>query len=201
MLRRLLGIAALSAILAWHGTAPLQAEEPSVLMRFYYSNWVSGSVLKSPHDPSGVHADAPLENLVKGEAELIFFKHVGLGYGRQKIGRLYQNAGVNTTEFALQTYGSLTLYATESRHFGFNMFAGRSWGSADFEVTLNGVPQEDVFYENIPILRTFGGFEYTLDRIGFRLEAMRVQGEKNEGGRIAEISQRLGYFTIYIPFN
>ena len=190
--------AALASVLG--GVNPARAES-NALLRFYYSNWISGSAFKSPYDPVGTHAGDAMQPLVKGEAELIVFKRVGVSYARQKVGRTYAENGISVEEYSLQTFTNLTLYLVPSQHNAFNLFAGYGGGQGDFRVYLNRFEQVDYLYENIPLTRRFGGMEYTMERIGFRLELNAIRGEKSEAGRRALVDQRLGYFTVYIPFN
>jgi len=172
------------------------------LLRFYYSKWISGAMLKSPLDPEGQLAGKKLELLSKGEVELILWDHLGVSYTGQKIGRKTRVGPSLVEEYSFQTFTSLTLYPFASRHNAFNLFIGAGRGQAQFEVRVDRVFQEDPLYKGIPLKRRFAGMEYTYERVGYRLEAMAVNGMKQAAdGRVVEIIQRLGYFTMYIPFN
>ncbi|MDH4247051.1 MAG: hypothetical protein OEW39_04470 [Deltaproteobacteria bacterium] len=187
-------------VLSLGGAAPAGAES-NALVRFYYSNWISGSVTRSPFDPVGGHEGEPLQPLVKGEAEIILFKRVGISYTRQKVGRNFEEGGLEVEEYSLQTFSNLTLYLMASSHNAFNLFGGAGGGQGDYRLYLNRFEKVDPLYENIPLFRRFVGMEYTLERIGFRLELTRIEGAKLDGSRQVSMDQRLGYFSVYIPFN
>lgn len=179
------------------------AAEPPVLFRFYYSTWLQGTVEKSPADPTGAYSKEGPRPATKGDLEMIAWGHVGLSYSRQIVRRRFETApGQMLEEFSLQETYNLTLYARHSTHDAFNLFAGGGAGQADYQYKLNGVRQDDpALDKHLPIQRWFAGVEYTFDRIGVRVEYIRVQGSHEAGGRKDELAQRFGYLSLYIPFN
>lgn len=204
------GAALAAALLGMPGAAEAQAEPPA-LFRFYYSQWFTGRLNATPADPTGEFSDRSAASHARGDLEVILFQRVGLSFTRQKVDREYTDdrgiapgctAPCAVDEASLQRFYNLTLYAWPSRHGAFNLFAGGGRGSADYQLKVDGVPQDDSeLHGSIPLRRWYGGVEYTFERIGFRLELMRVLGEEEKAGQRAEIDQTFQYLTVYIPFN
>jgi hypothetical protein len=203
-------VASLAALALCLLAAPAYAQEPSVFVRLYWSSWMTGEVQHSPADPQGLFRQSDtLTGNIKSELEAIFLQHLGVSFSRQKMERHYTdpNAGCGTppcviNEEAVHQSLNLTLYARQVAHDQFNLFAGGGAGYLDYNYGLNGVTQtQSEVYNNMSLARWFAGFEYTFQRIGFRVEVSRVTGNKAVLGQSADIAETFRYLTLVIPLN
>lgn len=187
-----------------------RAQDPSVLVRLYWSSWMTGEVQHSPADPLGMQREAhTLTGNIKSDAELIFLQRLGVSFSRQKMERKYfdlaltcANPPCRVDESAVHESLNLTLYGRRVTHDQFNLFAGGGAGYLDYNYAIDGIPQAngDV-YSNMSLARWFAGFEYTFERIGFRVEVSRVTAGKSVPGQTADVAETFRYLTLVIPLN
>ena len=184
--------------------AMVQARGSSLMWRFYYGQAFHSELAATPSDPDGDEADTQPKQVGKGELELILWQRAGINLSREVVLREFDAApGLTATEEWLQYLGSLTLYALPVEHNSFNLFAGIGNGYVEkYTLRLNGTMQTvPAAHKSMNLHRTFGGVEYTWERIGFRLEIARMTGEKTADGIDAELDQTHQYLTLVIPLN
>lgn len=171
-------------------------------MRYSYSHWVTAEVTKSPFDPNGNYASKPPLQARKSEVELIFFQRVGLSQSWMKTLRGDTTGGVGWEETTLQEASNLTLYAFPSRHNDINFHLGLGVGRVQYDYQVDGVSQVvKGLNDKLSLKRRFLGFEYTFERLGLRIEFVRVRAENSQGGQTVQLHQNFRFFTLYIPFN
>jgi len=184
--------------------------EPGVFARLYWSSWMTGQVQHSPADPQGLFRESDtLTGNIKAELEAIFLQRLGVSFSRQKMERAYVDPlAVCATppclinERAVHESLNLTLYAREVTHDQFNLFAGGGAGYVDYNYWINGASQsQGELFSNQSMGRWFAGFEYTFDRIGFRVEISRATAGKSVLGQSAELAETFRYLTLVIPLN
>jgi hypothetical protein len=183
--------------------ASARAEDANHLLRFYYGVG-QGKVARSPLDPAGTYANEPVDRTSLGALELILFRRVGISGSRQYVLRQFSDSlGVLQEEQWVQYSADLTLYLLESRHNSFNLYLGGGSGLVErYQYAVNKVTlSTPALHDNMPLTRGFAGMEFTLDRIGFRLEASVVEVEDHAGGMTNRIDQSYQLLSAYIPFN
>ena len=180
-----------------------RAAESPVKVRFAYSQWVQGTVQESPLDPDGSYVEEGLQPVGKTEIELIFWQRLGVSQVWQKLHRTIETDGGNRLEeTAMQESTNLTLYALSVEDYGFNFMFGYGMGQADYNYSINGVSQEDhKLHYDMPLTRSFGGLEVTLERVGIRFEIVRTEARKEHGGTESVLRNSARYLTFFIPFN
>lgn len=174
------------------------------MWRFYYGQAFHSTLPATPSDPDGDEVDTQPKQVGKGELELILWQRAGINLSREVVLREFDaTPTITATEEWLQYVGSLTLYALPVEHNSFNLFAGFGNGYVEkYTLRLNGTTQSvPAAHKSINLHRTFGGVEYTWERIGFRLEISRMTGEKTADGIDAELDQTHQYLTLVIPLN
>jgi len=207
---RLIVMLAVAALVLLFLTQPQSAQAAKV--RFYYSHWLAGTPDMTPMDPNGKLADAPMEQPHYAALELIVWRHVGLSYTRTRISRDFtDDVGITPAcatppcemhEEAQLSAWNVTLYPWPSRHYAFNAFVGAGVGSVDYRYSADRVWLESPeLHWAMPMDRWFAGFEYTFDRIGYRVEYQHEAARKDYMGQSAEFSHDMKMFTVYIPFN
>ena len=174
------------------------------LLRFYYSPYAAGTIGKSPADPSGKAKSEGVDSTWKGDLELILWGHLGLGGSRQDVLRDFENTAHQSIheEWVQYSYNA-TLYLRRAGYNKFNLFAGAGEGQVEkYHYSVDKVrmntPKRD---NNMPLTRTFGGIDYTFERIGFRYEYSRVEVEKDTPGFKDKIGQTYQHIGFFIPFN
>lgn len=195
-----------AALLAVPGPARAQDDgaPPAALFRIYYSPYFAGTVERSPADPDGDFTDEPPDLAHKVELEAILWGHLGLSVGRTPFYRKFQDdQGRLVDEHAEERYANLTLYARRSAHNQFNLFLGAGQGTiAEYRVKGDGQRTDQApLHRDLDLQRQFAGVEYTFDRLGVRLEAVRTHAENEEAGRKTELDRTMQYLTFYIPLN
>ena len=184
--------------------------EPSVFARLYWSSWMTGQVQQSPADPQGLFRESDgLTGNIKAELEAIFLQRLGVSFSRQKMEREFHDPmGVCASppclvnERAVHESLNLTLYARQVTHDQFNLFAGGGAGYVDYNYSIDGVSQsQGEVFSNMSLARWFAGFEYTFDRIGFRVEVSRATAGKSVLGQSADLSETFRYLTLVVPLN
>jgi len=172
-------------------------------LRLYYAPFATGSVSKSPLDPDGTHSGEGIDRATKGAIELILWRRIGIGGTRQVVGREFTVGGSTYEETSVQYSADLTLYVFENRPDAFNLFIGGGQGAVErYRFKIDGVRQDTTnpsLYRNMPLTRTFGGIEYTWQRIGMRLETSRIAASRTVEGEKASIEQSIVNLTFYIP--
>ncbi len=199
----------LPALFGWQDTARAQG----TLFRFYYSNWGEGLMLLSPADPTGAFEEERVDDASRGELEAIFFRRIGLSFSRDKSRREFTDSGGTLPDCAappcavieetVSTSYNLTAYMGQVEPNGLNAFIGGGVGQVDYAYSINGVVLENPDLHNMmDLTRTFVGFEYEFERVGFRVEMIELKANKSDGaGNSAEMHQRYQFLTIFIPFN
>lgn len=197
-------------------TLPMTAgaqEDPAVFFRFYFSSWMDGEVAKSPLDPNGAFTeDQALNENRKAEIEMIFWGRVGLSGSKYYLSRQFTDETGGTAicasppceviESGIFQTVNVTLYGSAVSKDQFNFFVGAGAGKGDYDYFLNGGRQDKgELFSNMATKRVFVGFEYTFNRIGFRIEINKITASKTFGGETAELEETLKYFTVYIPLN
>lgn len=185
-------------------TAMTASAEGNVMWRFYYGQAFHSELPSTPTDPDGEEQTTQPKQVGKGELELILWLRAGINLSREVVLREFDvTPTITATEEWLQYVGSLTLYALPVEHNSFNLFAGFGNGYVEsYKLRLNGSMQtRPSAHKGINLHRTFGGVEYTWERIGFRIEVSRMTGEKTADGIDAKLDQTHQYLTLVIPLN
>ena len=139
----------------------------------------------------------------------IFLQRLGVSFSRQKMERAYVDPLASCAappcviaERALHESLNLTLYARQVTHDQFNLFAGGGAGYVDYDYRVNGVSQSPgELFSNLSLGRWFAGFEYTFDRIGFRVEISRATASKTLLDQSVDIAETFRYLSLVIPLN
>lgn len=170
--------------------------------RASYSPLFNGSVQKSPLDPSGKQSGQEVR-APKGEVEMIVWDRLGIQATRQEVARGYKSGGRKYDEKSVQLSVNLALYAFESGHMQSNWFAGLGTGVVEtYKFKVDGVFQQDTkLHNDIPLQRTFVGWEYTWDRVGMKIELSQVQASQTVKDQDVEIQQRFANLAFFIPLN
>lgn len=192
-------------------SARARHNQKNVWYRLYYSHWMTGEILESPADTAGAYQDEfGLTQNIQTQFEMIFLRHVGLSYSRLRMNRKYDDAAGAITgcatppcaveESALHQMLNLTLYAREVDYGKFNLFVGGGSGGVDYQWSVDGVRQENEdLHKNMGVSRTFVGFEYSFERIGFRVEFSRIRAFKEFQGQESIMEESFQYLTVFIP--
>src|SRR5262249_5010832 len=154
----------------------------NVLLRFYYSPEAASVIHSSPADPKGKDSDQAADSTWKGDLELIFWGRLGLGASRQNVLREFDNsAGQKIQQEWEQFSYNATLSLREAGYNRFNVFAGAGSGQVEkYKYSVDDVRMDTRRrHMAMPLSRTFGGIDYTFERIGFRYEYNSVQVEKD----------------------
>ena len=172
-------------------------------LRLYVSAITAGTIAKTPADPNGDFSGHAFASN-GATLELIVASRIGISISQQYEDRHYTDrAGVDTKEDWIDTYYSLTAYARPTGHRRANAFAGYSMGTVDhYTEKQSGVavrPFDPA--RNLPLTRLFAGFDYTLDRIGFRAEWVQSEAADKFSGQRVNLNQTLQVLSVYIPFN
>jgi hypothetical protein len=176
----------------------------NALLRFYYSPQSVGTIQKSPADPRGKDSDEPVDSTWKGDLELILWGHLGLSASRQNVLREFNNsADQKIQEEWVQFSYNLSLYLREAGYNRFNFYAGAGTGQVEkYRYSVDDVRMDTrQRHVSMPLSRTFGGIDYTFERIGFRYEYNVVEVEKDSPGFKDNISQTYQHIGFFIPFN
>lgn len=204
-------LAVTAVLCAW--AAPAAAREPDTFGRFYYSSWMTGRVPHSPADPTGAYnAGEPLAQNPRTELEVIFLRRLGLSYSRQKLQRAFDGApadvpgclvaGCKVNEESVEQSFNLTLYGRQVAHDSFNLFLGGGSGYLNYKYTVDGVEQtQGDLYHGMALSRWFWGFEYTFQRMGFRVDFSRMTASKSLPGQRAELAENRTQLSFIIPLN
>jgi len=176
----------------------------NALLRFYYSPYAVGSIGKSPADPNGDATSEAVNSTWKGDLELILWGHLGLSGSRQNVLRDYENSAKQQVheEWVQYSY-NLALYLRQAGYNRFNIYAGGGAGAVEkYRYSIDKVRMDTRRRDMaMPLTRTFGGIDYTFERIGFRYEYSVVDVQKDTPGFKDKISQTYQHLGFFIPFN
>jgi hypothetical protein len=175
----------------------------NALLRFYYSPYAVGAVSESPADPKGDKKNEAVDSTWKGDLELILWGHLGLSGSRQNVLRDFEVTGVPVHEEWVQYSYNLALYLRAAGYNKFNLYAGA--GTGQVEKYRYSVDKQRLDtrrrHMSMPLTRTFGGIDYTFERIGFRYEYSAVDVEKETPGFKDKLNQTYQHIGFFIPFN
>lgn len=197
----------------WAAPGTARAAEPETYARLYYSSWMTGRVPYSPADPDGAYQGGePLHQNPKSELEVIFLQRLGLSYSRQKLQRTFLGApglvpgclaaGCTVVEEALEQSFNATLYGRAVRHDSFNLFLGGGSGTLNYGYAVDGAEQTaGELYHGMSLSRWFWGFEYSFERMGFRVDFSHMSASKSLPGASAQLAENRSQISFFIPLN
>jgi len=179
------------------------AQPPNLQLRLYVNAYTAGQVSQTPQDPNG-NASGERPGNDGASLELILFRHVGLSFTQEYERRHFTDAaGNDVKEQWTNSFYSLTGYLKAARRGGWNLFLGASTGTIDrYDAQVNGIGTAPAGpARNLPLTRTFGGFELAFQRIGFRAQVIQSEASDTVAGQKLSLNQTLQVLSVFIPFN